>query len=133
MSFVFIFNDTATHEIYQYLPTLSTHDALPSSRQGLEGSTHAPEGIGVEDLPAPERAALHLGEPRLHNNLRPGHEDRLDLVLDDVARRFLTQQKLAARRNACRQPRRAIVARPEERRVGKELVSPCTYRWTPRL
>src|SRR3546814_5603363 len=75
-------------------------------RQGLEGITHALEGIGVEDLPAPERAALHLGEPRLHNNLRPGHEDRLDLVLDDVARRSLTQPKLAGSRKACRQPGR---------------------------
>src|SRR3546814_20730275 len=66
-------------------------------RQGLEGITHALEGIAVEDLPAPERAALHLGEPRLHNNLRPGHEDRLDLVLDDVARHFLTPQNMHGR------------------------------------
>src|SRR3546814_19907363 len=29
---IFFFNDTATTEIYTYLPTLSLHDALPISR-----------------------------------------------------------------------------------------------------
>src|SRR3546814_13686403 len=101
---IFFFNDTATTEIYTYGHTLSLHDALPIF-----------DGLGQ-----------HAGG---HHAL-VGHIQR---ALYAQARQFLRQPATLAiaEMNCGEELQDTHVRRSEERRVGKECVSTCRYRWSP--
>src|SRR3546814_20036729 len=65
-SFYFFFKDTATTEIYTYVPTLSLHDALP-----IFGEADAALRVGTEFLELALAAAAGM-DLRLHDIERPG-------------------------------------------------------------
>src|SRR3546814_19844666 len=56
----FFFNDTATTKIYTYVPTLSLHDALPSSAHGPHRLVGQP-AVGVHRRKEQQIAALARG------------------------------------------------------------------------
>src|SRR3546814_15716054 len=93
----FCFNDTATTEIYTYLHTLSLHDALP-----ISASRPSPEI-------ASETSRSGAGSDRAP---RSGHS---------TSHRLPSASSRATNSSSPASPLR----RPEERRVGKELVRTC--------
>src|SRR3546814_16997675 len=66
MSF-FLFNDTATTEIYTYLHTLSLHDALPISSSPVRRCSR-PRFGGGSDPPEPRRPRPLPPIPREHGS-----------------------------------------------------------------
>src|SRR3546814_11276506 len=89
MFLFFLFNDTATTEIYTYLHTLSLHDALPISpptivingppfRQGSSRPDHdrPPFGLPQDRHQARLRAAMH-GPGRARRSRAAGGGDRV--------------------------------------------------------
>src|SRR3546814_15944170 len=118
MSLCFFFNVPATTEIYTYLHTLSLHDALPISASGapkmpeIREISRFPLTVNDEAAMAKTVGAMgeHFGAARL-TEMDPlsGSED-FGL--------FGTAWGVPS-------------VRSEERRVGKECVSTCRYRWSP--
>src|SRR3712207_9540983 len=105
---LFFFNDTAPTEIY----TLSLHDALPISNGVLllAGALLLGRGLPCEltvHLRLSAAALARRLEPQLHWTLPAYH--RYDAEHDPAAADVL------------------VLARSEERRVGKE----CRSRWSP--
>src|SRR3546814_14973045 len=73
-SYIFVFNDTATTEIYTYWNTLSLHDALPIY---AGGSLHVRREDDVRPLRRDDGKGF-LQRHRLEGRLRPGgHRPRL--------------------------------------------------------
>src|SRR3546814_11259724 len=112
---VYLFNDTATTEIYTYLHTLSLHDALPilspktrpmaaTSPKTRASTTHGPT----------------LFESRIH---RPMAASKPSSSAVSYAKRLVVKVGSSLVTNEGK--------RSEERRVGKECVSTCRSRWSP--
>src|SRR5256885_5939393 len=95
MSLFFFFNDTATTEIY----TLSLHDALPISRQGVQRDHHRlPRAARLQR--AGFGRAGEGGDPHLPHHLRGGgrgrseeHTSELQSPCNLVCRLLLEKKK----------------------------------------
>src|SRR3546814_15651470 len=122
----FFLIDTATTEIYTYLPTLSLHDALPISdfaqaRLDMFESGLFGQGNAFWRWIATDEARPYLAAFAADRAPPSGSEVfAADLTAEDL----LDSDQLAelAQKNE---------ARSEERRVGKECVSTCRSRWSP--
>src|SRR3546814_18280250 len=111
----FFFNYTATTEIYTYLHTIALHDALPI--------------FPVYSLASGGTSFFlfrEFGRATLVGTLGYSH-------LEADERLFLyPKRRVEDRYNASlAMTLRALRLRSEERRVGKECVSTCRYRWSP--
>src|SRR3546814_14643590 len=119
MFFFFIFNDTATTEIYTDVPSLALHDALPIYEH-LEGRTCI---VGETRTIADISAWGWLGRA---SRVSKGAEDPLESFPDLKA----TILGFGARRDSMKVFERNA-GRSEERSVGKWCVSKCRYRGWP--
>src|SRR3546814_19245267 len=110
-------NYTARTKSYTYEHTLSLHDALPIS-------TLCNSKISINAIYCYINATL----PESHTKKAPRVRSRWGALCNERER---------ARRPGIAQSYRALTSsgsypgRSEERRVGKECVSPCRYRWSP--
>src|SRR3546814_15642757 len=112
MSF-FVFNYTATSEIYTYCHTLSLLDALPISPVLVLDEPTA--GVDIElrqQLWSHVRALNAAGTTVL---LTTHYLEEAEELCDSIA--IINHGR--------------VIARSEERRVGKECVSTCRSRWSP--
>src|SRR3546814_11394504 len=108
--YYFFFNDTATTETYTYGHTLSLHDALPITRAAVDNARQIQQGT------------LESGFVQSDIAYWAYHGEEL----------FLTGGPLKSLRAIANlYPETIHLVRSEERRVGKECVSPCRSRWSP--
>src|SRR3546814_16582008 len=143
--FVVFFNDTATTEIYTYVHTLSLHDALPIYFQRGESLPARLATASVRESSAQQQQQFHVDCETVHPPCR-------DPVVDGVQRHAVDQYVLAFHAAAFagfhevvgaeqaealrHHARRTVIfaqifqpaGRSDERRVGKEGVSPCGSR-----
>src|SRR3546814_12638331 len=130
-------NDTATTEIYTYIPTLSLHDALPIlghvARRIIDRTVAGSAELKVSDCVAVE---LDTGDGGHWIDQSDGrHTDRLgifDQRLHSISRLialhdYMRLEQIAG--SACLSGQFEV--RSEERRVGKECVGTCRARWSP--
>src|SRR3546814_14558519 len=131
----FVFNESATYEIYTYCTTLSLHDALPIFR-GLEDRVlgrqiHRPLAReAIVEAGACEVADRIVEIVHAHRDARRGELEHL-LVDPRAVLAFEHHAQLAGAGDA--EVGRAILVaegRSEERRVGQECVSTGRSRWS---
>src|SRR3546814_15299126 len=128
--FLFCFNHTATTKIYTYGHTLSLHDALPISRGAGqlsgEGNSAAFREFAWRFVNIIARALVELGQ-RPDYMLIQRHVINIDALFIEYAQHYFAKTEPKAWEVLVQ------IERTEERRVGKECVRTCRFRWSPYL